>query len=73
MRVSVPTRIEERGRERSARIVGVVRDVRQIPADTDLADVYVPMLQTPTRFAFVLVRTAGAPAGWLAAAWRGVS
>jgi ABC-type antimicrobial peptide transport system permease subunit len=27
--------------------------------------VYVPLLQTPTRFAFLLVRTAGEPAGWL--------
>ncbi len=64
MRVSVPTSEE---RKELRRIVGVVRDVRQIPTDTDLADVYVPMLQTPTRFSFVLVRTAGAPAGWLAA------
>jgi putative ABC transport system permease protein len=46
-------------------IVGVVRDVRQDPADVDLADVYVPMLQQPTRFAVVLVRTAAAPSDWL--------
>jgi putative ABC transport system permease protein len=66
-RVAVPES-QERGKpipiERE--VVGIVRDVRQGPADTDLADLYVPMLQTPTRFAFVLVRTAGAPANWLA-------
>ncbi len=46
-------------------IVGVVKDVRQFPADDDLADVYVPMLQAPPRFAFVLLRTAGAPSNWI--------
>ena len=46
-------------------IVGVVRDLRQHPADEDLADVYVPILQTATRFAHILVRTAGAPTGWV--------
>jgi putative ABC transport system permease protein len=66
-RVSVP-QSQDRGEpvpvERE--VVGVVRDVRQDPSDSDLADLYVPMLQAPTRFAFVLVRTAGAPANWLA-------
>lgn len=47
-------------------VVGIVRDVRQDPADQDLADVYVPIRQTPGRFAFVLMRTAGGPANWLA-------
>lgn len=46
-------------------VVGVVRDVRQGQTDTDLADVYIPIAQTSTRFAFVMVRTAGAPANWL--------
>ena len=46
-------------------IVGVVRDVRQGPADLDTYDVYVPLLQAPTRFAFLLVRTAAEPTGWL--------
>jgi predicted permease len=49
----------------SRRVVGVVRDVRQFPADVDLADVYVPFLQAPGRFAFILVRTAGAPLDWV--------
>jgi putative ABC transport system permease protein len=66
-RLSVP-QSQERGRpvpiERD--IVGVVRDVRQGPADLDANDVYMPLLQTPSRFAFVLVRTAGEPANWLA-------
>jgi putative ABC transport system permease protein len=44
------------------RVVGIVGDVRQDPADVDRADLYVPMRQDPTRFAFLLVRTAGAPA-----------
>jgi putative ABC transport system permease protein len=65
-RLMVP-QSQERGRpvpiERE--IVGVVRDVRQGPADVDGNDVYVPLLQAPTRFAFVLVRTAGEPANWL--------
>jgi len=42
-------------------VVGVVRDVRQGPQDTDLADVYVPMLQSAGRFAYVLLRTDGDP------------
>jgi len=65
-RVSVPYS-QERGRPAPVEreIVGVVRDVRQGPADLDAADVYVPLLQSPTRFAFVLVRTAGEPAHWL--------
>jgi putative ABC transport system permease protein len=48
-------------------IVGVARDVRQTPADETLADLYVPLLQTPSRFARIYVRTAGAPASWLPA------
>ena len=66
-RVAVPQG-QERGQpvmvERQ--VVGVVRDVRQGPADVDLADLYVPIAQTSTRFAFVLVRTTGAPSNWLA-------
>ena len=43
----------------------MVGNVRQGAGDVTLADLYLPMLQTPTRFAFVLVRTAGGPANWL--------
>jgi predicted permease len=43
------------------RVVGIARDVRQGPTDDDRADVYVPMRQTASRFAFLLVRTAGEP------------
>ena len=47
------------------RVVGVVRDVRQAPGDIDLADAYVPILQTAGRFVVALIRTEGAPEGWL--------
>jgi predicted permease len=57
---------ENLGGDRPVRIarevVGVARDVRQGPQDQDLSDVYVPLLQSPGRFAFVLVRTDGDPA-----------
>jgi putative ABC transport system permease protein len=46
----------------SRRVVGIVRDVRQGPADDDRADLYVPLRQTASRFAFLLVRTAAGPA-----------
>ena len=67
-RLTVP-QSQERGQAQPVEreVVGVVRDVRQGPADLDAADVYVPMLQTPTRFAFVLVRTSGEPSDWLTA------
>ena len=62
-RVAVP-QSQERGQPMPVHraVVGIVADVRQSTSDVDLADVYVPMLQAPTRFAFVLARTAGAPA-----------
>ena len=46
-------------------VVGTVGDVLQSAADTDLADVYIPMRQAPTRFAFIMVRTIGEPAAAL--------
>lgn len=46
-------------------VVGIVRDVLQDPADAELADLYVPVTQMPTRFGLMLVRTAGAPAASL--------
>jgi putative ABC transport system permease protein len=51
--------------EVTRRVVGVVRDVRQDPADEDLADVYVPLLQLPVRSVFAMVRTSGPPGAWL--------
>lgn len=48
-------------------VVGVVRDVRQTPADEDLADLYVPFMQDPGRFGSMYVRTAGAPLSWMSA------
>jgi hypothetical protein len=53
-------------------VVGVVGDVRQTHADTDRADVYVPLLQRADRFAFVHVRLAHASASF-ANRTRGVS
>jgi putative ABC transport system permease protein len=47
------------------RVVGVVRNVRQTPADEDLADLYLPLLQEPGRFGWVYLRTAGEPRNWL--------
>jgi hypothetical protein len=47
-------------------IVGIAADVRQGPSDTDLSDVYAPLLQATGRFSFVLMRTAGPPVNWLA-------
>ena len=43
-------------------VIGIVADVRQGPADEELADAYVPITQAPGRFAFVLTRTAADPA-----------
>jgi putative ABC transport system permease protein len=66
-RVAVPQPAEEgRTAETSRLIVGVVRDVRQEPGDEEPADVYVPLMQVPERFAVAIVRTSGSPGGWLA-------
>jgi len=43
-------------------VVGVARDVRQTAADDNLADLYVPLLQTSSRFALIYIRTTGPPA-----------
>jgi len=48
-------------------VVGVVKDVRQSPTDEELADLYIPLLQAPGRFASLYLRTAGPPALWLPA------
>lgn len=46
-------------------IVGVVGDVRQTPEDEDLADVYVPLLQVPTQYASVMIRSKEPAQTWL--------
>jgi ABC-type lipoprotein release transport system permease subunit len=46
-------------------VIGVVGDVRQSHSDTDLSDLYVPLLQAPGRFASLYLRTAGPAASWL--------
>ncbi len=46
-------------------VVGVVRDVRQTYADTDLNDAYVPFTQTPGRFTSIYVRTDRPVTAWL--------
>jgi len=75
-RLLVPLRPAQESSNPVARlVVGVARDVRQDPADTDLADVYVPMPQSVDRFAVALIRTEGDPQGWLMplrAAFRGL-
>jgi putative ABC transport system permease protein len=43
-------------------IVGVVSDVRQLPTDQELADLYIPLLQAPGRFSTVYLRVAGSQA-----------
>jgi putative ABC transport system permease protein len=60
---------QERGEPRpvTRRVVGIAGDVRQGPADQETADVYVPLLQAPSRSAFALVRTHGDPAAILPA------
>jgi predicted permease len=49
------------------RVVGIARDVRQGLDDQELADVYVPIMQSPSRFAFVMVEVSGRPADALPA------
>ena len=44
------------------RIVGIARDIRQGLDDGELADVYVPMMQSPSRFAFLVIEVTGPPA-----------
>jgi len=46
-------------------VVGIASNVRQTPADGDLADLYVPLPQVPGRFTMLYVRTSGAPLGWV--------
>lgn len=43
--------------------IGIAADVRQTAADEDQADLYVPLMQQPGRFASAIVRTAFPPIG----------
>lgn len=43
-------------------VAGVARDVRQSPTDEDLADLYVPLLQSPGRYAAIVSRAPATPA-----------
>jgi predicted permease len=45
-------------------VVGVVGDIRQGYDDADLRDIYLPLLQSPTRFASVHVRTSRPLSFW---------
>jgi putative ABC transport system permease protein len=45
-------------------IVGVARDVRQSARDEDPADVYLPVLQSPSRFLFIYLSAEGTPSDW---------
>jgi predicted permease len=47
-------------------VVGIAGDVRQTPADDDLADLYVPLQQTAGRFAWLYLRASGPQAPLLA-------
>jgi predicted permease len=51
----------------TAKIVGVVDDVKQSPDDRDQADIYVPLFQSPGRFSFFYVKTAGDSLAWVMA------
>jgi putative ABC transport system permease protein len=45
-------------------VVGVARDVRQSPTDSTTAEVYVPLMQAPSRFVTIVARTARPLAAW---------
>jgi putative ABC transport system permease protein len=64
-RVTVVEGAQAEQRSTTHEVVGVVRDVRQTPEDDDLADLYVPLLQSPGRFAWMYVKTSGAPVTWM--------
>jgi hypothetical protein len=55
--------LEGPGQRVSARVVGVVNDVRQSHSDVDLSDLYLPLMQRPGRFAFLYIRAPRA-SGW---------
>ena len=50
-------------RPASYTVAGVVGDIRHSHTDTDLADVYVPLLQAPSNGVFAYLRVSGNPSG----------
>jgi putative ABC transport system permease protein len=63
--VGNPVRImNDHGTSLIRTVVGVVGDVRQLPTDDDTADLYIPFLQSPSRFAMIYLRTTMPPASW---------
>jgi putative ABC transport system permease protein len=72
-RSAVGARLRASGRDAASpwrTVVGVVRDVRQAPTDEDPADMYVPLLQAPGRFAPLYARASGPPLAALPALRR---
>ena len=61
--VGLPVRIVmDNGATVTRSIVGVVSDVRQLPTDQELADLYIPLLQAPRRFSTIYLRVVGSQA-----------
>ncbi|MGH9675020.1 MAG: ABC transporter permease [Bryobacteraceae bacterium] len=67
---AVGRRISESGVWRT--VIGVTGDIRQSYADQNLGDIYLPLLESPGRFASIYVRTAGPPEAVLAGLRRAV-
>lgn len=61
-RLAVPQAQPDSAQPVPHRVVGIARDVLQDPSDRERADLYLPVRQSASRFAFLLVRTAGPPA-----------
>jgi putative ABC transport system permease protein len=45
-------------------VVGIVKDTRHSPADTELAEIYLPLYQVPERFTAPILRATGTPRPW---------
>ncbi|HXV86460.1 MAG TPA: ABC transporter permease, partial [Gemmatimonadales bacterium] len=64
LRVELPAFMTDGAAPITRTVVGVVRDVRHSPGDDQMADVYLPWLQVPGRFARLLIRAPGEPVVW---------
>jgi predicted permease len=60
--VGLSVRVTDNGSTVTRSIVGVVSDVRQLPTDQELADLYIPLLQSPGRFSTIYLRVVGSQA-----------